>query len=107
MKTFVLSMISGTLIAMSAYAATAPKASGEAVLAAPLKEAKEVAIKGVTWRCDGEKCVIVSGDWTGVDSFIKRCSAVATAVGPLVSFRSGGRSTDKSDIATCNRLSKA
>jgi hypothetical protein len=99
-------MMMGTLLAMSAYATSPQKASGEAVLAAAVKEPKDVAIKGVTWRCDTDKCVIVAGDWSGVDSFMKRCSAVATAVGPLVSFRSGGRSADKSDIATCNRLAK-
>lgn len=106
MKQFVISTMLGLLAAAGAHAdAVAKGFRGEVVLAAAVSQSETV-IKGITWRCEDVKCVGVGSSWPGVDSFVKRCTTVAAAIGPLVSFRSGERVTDKSEIATCNRLAK-
>jgi hypothetical protein len=100
MKHLIMSMML-TVAALAAHADTRVVVS-EATLATAVAQSQDTIIKGVTWRCEDTKC---SGPaWSGVDSFIKRYSTVSAAVGPLASFRSGGRAADKSEIATCNRL---
>ena len=76
--------------------------SSEATLVTGVAQPTDATIKGMTWHCENTKCV--GAAWSGVDSFVKRCSTVSAALGPISGFRHGGRSADKSEIATCNRL---
>jgi hypothetical protein len=101
MKHLIASMMLTISLFAAAHADTRAPLS-EAVLATAVAQAQDTVIKGVTWRCEETKCT--GPAWSGVDSFIKRCSTLSAAIGPLASFRMGGRTTDKSEIATCNRL---
>jgi hypothetical protein len=103
MKPLVMSMLLSVLFVMPSYADT--KASGEAVLATPVLKPSETLIKGVTWRCESNRCTSMT-QITGVSSFIKQCRTVATAVGPLVAFNNGTRNASESEISTCNRLAQ-
>jgi hypothetical protein len=103
MKLTVMSMLLSLMIAVPSYADT--KSAGEAVLVTPVSQPSETLIKGVTWRCEANRCVPTK-QVQGVASFIKQCRTVATAVGPLVAFNNGTRYASDSEISTCNRLAQ-
>lgn len=78
--------------------------SGSAILAKPVAAPAELVVEGVTWRCEGDKCVGSAERRTSLNSFIKDCRKVAEAVGPLVAYTGKGRTATKGEISTCNRL---
>jgi len=78
--------------------------SGTATLAAPVAAPAELVVDGVTWRCEGDKCVGTAENRTSLNSFIKDCRKVAEAVGPLLAYSGKGRTATKGEIGTCNRL---
>jgi hypothetical protein len=78
--------------------------TGTAILAKPVAAPAELVVEGVTWRCEGEKCVGRAEGRTSLNSFIKDCRKVAEAVGPLVAYTGKGRTATKGEISTCNRL---
>ena len=69
-------------------------------LAAPA----EVQIDGVTWKCDGDKCVGRAERRSTLDSQIKECRKVAEALGELKEYSSRGRPMTSNSVETCNRL---
>ena len=78
--------------------------SGSVILAKPVAAPAELVVEGVTWRCEGDKCVGTAERRSSLNSFIKDCRKVAEAVGPLVAYTGKGRSATKGEISTCNRL---
>jgi hypothetical protein len=101
MKQIVMSMMLSMLFTVPSYADTST--SGVATLATPVPQPAEKDVKGISWRCEANRCV-ASKDYQGVASFIKQCRTVAEAVGPLVAFNNGSRTASESEISTCNRL---
>jgi hypothetical protein len=101
MKQIVMSMMLSVLFVVPSFADT--NTSGVATLATAVPQPSEKDVKGVTWRCEANRCV-AGKDYHGVASFIKQCRTVAEAVGPLVAFHNGSRTASESEISTCNRL---
>jgi hypothetical protein len=92
-------------LAMPAIAAGSRPFYGEAVLATPIGEPMETTLDGVTWRCEGDKCVGTADYWSSLDSHMKECRKVAAALGTLSSYTSRGRTMTSRNIGSCNRPS--
>ena len=98
---------------MSAIAATAVLASGAAFAAdgpfrgqatlANAGSAKEATIAGVAWKCEGDSCSGFAERRATLDSHVKECRKVASAFGPLTSYRSRGRELSPGNLSACNR----
>jgi hypothetical protein len=91
------------LMAATAGATGTRPFHGEASLATPLAAAKQLTLEGVTWACDGSKCIGTANTWSTLDSHMKECRKVSSALGPLTSYRSRGRTLSAQQVATCNR----
>jgi hypothetical protein len=105
MKLKVMSMVISLLLSATAAHADMHhgKFHGEAQLATAVAQPSEATIKGITWHCESSRCTASAEDWPGLDSFVKQCRVVAADLGPLTSFRSGGRVASKSELNTCNQ----
>jgi hypothetical protein len=101
-------------ILFSAMAAAAVLASGaasaagspvpfraQATLATPADRGAVVA--GVTWKCEGVTCSAFAERHSTLDSQVKECRKVASALGPLASYRSRGREMSPGNLNVCNR----
>jgi len=102
-----LTMVSAAActLAMSTVASAAtPVYAARATLVAPVATPSEVEISGVTWRCEGDRC-LGKGDRRGsLDSYMKECRKVAQALGELSSYASRGRTMSERDLRSCNKL---
>jgi hypothetical protein len=107
MKYLLKPLLAGALLLSMSYA-RAEEFVGSAELAAPVAQPVEKVVKNVTWRCEGTSCVAAGGQWSGVQSFVRRCRLVSEAVGPLKSFtissEGRGLSASPREIETCNKL---
>jgi len=107
-KRFLVGAVAFFAMSVSAVSmAAAPPFSGEATLAKAVAAPSEVQIDGVTWRCDGEKCVGRAERRSTLDSQVKECRKVAESLGELKAYTSRGREMTKGSIATCNRLASS
>jgi hypothetical protein len=85
-------------------AAAAPAYTAQAVLVTPVSTPSATEVAGVTWHCEGDQCE-GKGDRRGsLDSYMKECRKVASALGELSSYSSRGRTMSKRDIENCNKL---
>ena len=89
---------------MMGTAAKAEPYSGEATLVTAVEIASETVIDGVTWRCEGTRCVGRSNR-AKREPQMRECRKLVVALGPLASFRSRGRPMSDEALAECNRLS--
>jgi hypothetical protein len=105
MRPAIFSIVLGAsmIVAIASAQAAGNKFSGEAILATPVSQPGEKVIKGITWHCEATRCTAVAKQWPGLDSFIKQCRTVASAIGELVAYRNGSRIADRGELATCNR----
>ena len=60
-------------------------------------------VDGVTWHCEGDKCVGKAERRNSLDSYMKECRKVAASLGKLTRFYSRGREMNRSDLENCNR----
>lgn len=108
MKHMLASVVAAMAMCVSAGSlAAAPPFVGEATLATPVAEPREVTIDGVLWRCEGVKCSGRAERRSTLDSHIKECRKVAEVLGELTAYTSRGREMTKGSIEACNRLAKA
>jgi hypothetical protein len=103
-----VSMICTMALGMSAIVpATATAAPGpyqaEATLATAVQSAADKDVDGVTWHCEGDKCVGKAERRNSLDSYMKECRKVAGALGKLTRFYSRGREMSPGDLQNCNR----
>jgi hypothetical protein len=103
-----LSMICALGLGVSAIVPVAGAASGgpyqaEATLASAVQSATDKDVDGVTWHCEGDKCVGKAARRNSLDSYMKECRKVAAALGKLTRYSSRGREMSAPDLANCNR----
>jgi hypothetical protein len=106
-----LSVICAIGLGASAIAPTAGAAGGgayhaEATLATAVQSAIDKDVDGVTWHCEGEKCVGKAERRNSLDSYMKECRKVAGALGKLKRFYSRGREMIGRDLENCNRATQ-
>ena len=75
----------------------------EATLATAVQSAADKDVDGVTWHCEGDKCVGKAERRSSLDSYMKECRKVAASLGKLTRFYSRGREMNRSDLENCNR----
>lgn len=63
-------------------------------------------INGIEWKCDADACVGVGKRDQSIDSFMRECRKVSTAVGPFSAYASNGRVMSSGDLNACNRLAE-
>jgi len=102
-----LSMICAMGLGASAIvpaAQAAPSAyQAEATLATAVASATDKEVDGVTWHCEGDKCVGKAERRNSLDSYMKECRKVAAGLGKLTRFYSRGREMSAPDLENCNR----
>ena len=103
-----VSMICAMALGMSAVVGTAAAAApgpyqAEATLATAVPSAADKDVDGVTWHCEGDKCVGKAERRSSLDSYMKECRKVAGALGKLTRFYSRGREMSSQDLENCNR----
>ena len=84
-------------------AAAAGPYQAEATLATAVQSATDKEVDGVTWHCEGDKCVGKAERRNSLDSYMKECRKVAAALGKLTRFYSRGREMSPRDLDNCNR----
>jgi hypothetical protein len=87
----------------TAGAASAGPYQAEATLATAVPSATDKDVDGVSWRCEGDKCVGKAERRNSLDSYMKECRKVAAALGKLTRFYSRGREMSQRDLDNCNR----
>jgi hypothetical protein len=84
--------------------ASGPQAfRGEVKLASAVSAAKEVDVDGVNWKCEGDTCVGEAKNHSTLDSQMKECRKVATALGTLAAYHSRGRDLSAGSVEQCNK----
>jgi hypothetical protein len=101
---FLMTAAAVLMCASAGSMAAAPPFAGEATLAKAVAAPSEVQVDGVTWRCEGAKCVGRAERRSTLDSQVKECRKVAAALGELTAYTSRGREMTKGSVSTCNRL---
>jgi hypothetical protein len=76
----------------------------EATLATPMPSATEKDVDGVTWRCEGDKCIGQAERHSSLDSYMKECRKVSAGLGKLTRFYSRGREMTGGDLKSCNNV---
>ena len=89
------------IIPTTAAAAAGPY-QAEATLATAVQSATDKDVDGVTWHCEGDKCVGKADRRSSLDSYMKECRKVAAGLGKLTRFYSRGREMHGSDLKNCN-----
>lgn len=89
--------VSGAAIAQE------PAFKGAATLVSPATAPAEATIAGVAWRCDGDQCQGAAPRRTNLDGLVRECRKVVAVIGPVASYRSGGRELNDGQIRACNR----
>jgi hypothetical protein len=83
--------------------AQAPAYTGEARLVTPAVSPMSQTIAGVDWRCEGEQCQGTAARKGNLDGVVRECKRVAAVIGPVASYRSGGRALTDGQIRACNK----
>ncbi len=92
---------------MFAGPAAAQTFKGSAKLVTPVSAPTSVVVEGVEWSCQGDTCTGSGERRTKLDSFMKECRKVSTALGPLAAYTSRGLELTDRNVAACNRLAAA
>ncbi|PZQ63602.1 MAG: hypothetical protein DI570_08375 [Phenylobacterium zucineum] len=78
---------------------------GEATLKSAATAPQEAVIAGVPWRCDGEACAGSAARKGNLDGLVRECRKVVSVIGPVSSYRSGGRELSDGQLRACNKAS--
>lgn len=76
---------------------------GEARLVAANSAPREETIAGVAWRCDGDQCQGSADRKANLDGLVRECKKVVAVVGPVASYKSGGRELSDGQVRACNK----
>ena len=95
-------LVSGTAFAQSAFAQAAAY-RGEARLVSANSAPREQVIAGVAWRCDGDQCLGSAERKANLDGLVRECKKVVAVVGPVASYKSGGRELTDGQVRACNK----
>jgi len=90
------------LVSGAAYAQTAPY-KGEARLVSGASAPREATIAGAAWRCDGDACVGAAARKGNLDGVVRECKKVVAVIGPVASYKTGGRQLSSGELKACNR----
>ncbi|WP_296595086.1 hypothetical protein [Phenylobacterium sp.] len=93
-------------VAVFAAGAAAAQTSGfrsEARLKSAAGAPREETISGVAWRCDGDECQGAADRKGNLDGLVRECKKVVAVVGPVASYRSGGRELSDGQVRACNK----
>jgi hypothetical protein len=60
-------------------------------------------IAGVAWRCDGDACVGEAPRKANLDGVVRECRKVVAVIGPVASYKTGGRELTDGELKACNR----
>lgn len=93
-------LVSGTAFAQGA---AAQAYRGEARLVSANAAPREETIAGVAWRCDGDQCQGAADRKANLDGLVRECKKVVAVVGPVASYRSGGRELSDGQVRACNK----
>ena len=78
---------------------------GQATLKSAATAPQEAVIAGVPWRCDGEACAGSAARKGNLDGLVRECRKVVAVIGPVSSYRSGGRELTDGQLSACNKAS--
>jgi hypothetical protein len=92
----------GTGAVVPAAVAAGGSYHAEATLATAVASATEKDVDGVTWRCEGDKCIGKAEKHSSLDSYMKECRKVSAGLGKLTRFYSRGREMTGGDLKSCN-----
>lgn len=95
-------LVSGSAFVQTASAQTAGY-RGEARLVAANSAPREEIIAGVAWRCDGAECQGSADRKGNLDGLVRECKKVVAVVGPVASYKSGGRELSDGQVRACNK----
>jgi hypothetical protein len=93
----------GAVFVSGAAFAQVPGYKGEAKLLTPATAPHEEVIAGVAWRCDGDQCVGAAARKANLDGLVRECKKVVAVVGPVASYKSGGRELTDGQLRACNK----
>ena len=92
----------GSAAAQPAYGQAAAY-RGEARLVSANSAPREETIAGVAWRCEGDQCQGSAARKANLDGLVRECKKVVAVVGPVASYKSGGRELSDGQIRACNK----
>ena len=90
------------LVSGTGYAQSVPY-KGEAKLVSATSAPREETIAGVAWRCEGDACIGKAARKGNLDGLVRECKKVVAVVGPLASYKTGGRQLTDGELKACNR----
>lgn len=93
----------GAVFAAGAAHAEVAAFKGQARLVTPATASREAIIAGVAWRCEGADCLGSADRKANLDGLVRECRKVVEVIGPVASYRSGGRDLTDSQLRACNR----
>lgn len=76
---------------------------GSARLATPAAAPVAQTISGVDWRCEGDQCQGAAARRANLDGVVRECKKVVAVIGPVASYRSGGRELTVGQLRACNK----
>ena len=83
--------------------AQAPAFRADATLVSPAATPRDAVISGVAWRCDGDECQGAAERKGNLDGLVRECKKVVAVIGPVASYRSGGRELTDGQLRACNK----
>jgi hypothetical protein len=98
-----MGLCAGAVVPAAGIAASAGPYHAEATLATAAQSPADKDVDGVTWHCEGEKCVGKAERHNSLDSYMKECRKVSAALGKLTRFYSRGIEMSARDLENCNR----
>jgi hypothetical protein len=105
MQSLKISAVAAAFALMASGAFAAPAAfKAEATLATPVSAPVEAVISGVTWKCDGDRCVGEAERHSSLDNPVRECKKVAAQVGPLAGYVTRGRELTGGGLKACNSV---
>jgi hypothetical protein len=97
-------MAAGAVFVSGAAFAQPAAFRAEATLATPVSAVSESVVDGVNWRCEADKCIGTAERRSTLDSPVKECRKVASAVGQLAAYQTRGRVFTKGTLGACNAV---
>ena len=93
----------GAVLVSGAAYAQSMAYKGEARLLNAASAPREETIAGVAWRCEGDACVGAAPRKTNLDGVVRECKKVVAIIGPVSSYKTGGRQLTDGELKACNR----
>lgn len=99
-----LPIVAAAAALLIAAPASAAGYSANAKLRTPVSTPTKTVVGDIEWSCESDTCKGVSERRASLDSLMKECRKVSTAIGPLAAYNSRGRVMTERNVAACNRL---